>query len=517
MRKTTVIGAVALSAVVLATSSCGLFSGPNPPAGTDSVFTIVRQDEPPNLDPKDSLLTAQTFVGKNVTESLVMIDPETGETAPLLAKSWEWDGANEWTVHLRDDVTFHDGSRFDADAVVANIERMIDPDEQSTVAGYISGLSKIEAIDDFTVRMVTAEPDPIFLRRTFVVNFVAPDFGGGDDDAFLAENLIGTGPYELAEWDRGQSMDFVANEDYWGEAPPIKNIHVLFRGESSVRASMIQAGEAQVATNLSPADAASVASTVQQTTADVITIRVDTKGPAEKAVLKELRFREALLYALDMDTITKTILAGIAIPALGAQVIPPNSVGYNDALAAWPYDPEKAKDLVQDLVADGFDPTIPIDFNYKVAAFPSQEELVEVLIDSWAAVGITGVFQSPAEGQAWVDGVFHIAPGEDHFDMMLGASSTEVFDMGEITRYLLCDGFASLACDETFDVMLKEAALLDGPERQAAYEAAAEYAQQVIQLIGLAPRLELHGTAEGVQWTPRPGSDIYFSDIVYNP
>lgn len=513
MRK--VLAAIAFTSAVLLTTSCGALNPTD--TGSTDVFTIVREDEPNSLDPKISTATAQTFIGVNVTESLVQIDPVTGETAPLLAESWTWDGANEWIVSLRQGVSFHDGSPFNADAVVANIERIMDPAEESTLTGVVSNLQSVTATDEYTVEMITAEPDPIFLRKTIAINYVAPTFADHDDEYF-ATNPIGTGPYILSDWNRGQSIDLEANEDYWDGAPSLKKIHVEFRAESSVRAAMVAAGEAQVATNLAPSDVASVPETIQQTTADVIGVRVDMKGPAEKDILKDVRLRMAMLYAIDMKTLTETVLDGVATPALGAQMIPPGSVGYNDTLKPWPYDPEKAKELIGELVADGFDPTIPIDLNYKGGMFPRQDEVIEVLLDSWSKAGLTNIVPTPSEGQAWIDGIYAIEPGVDHFDLTLSPSSTDVFDMGAFSpKYLECDGFASLSCDAKADELTKAAAQLQGEERDEAYQELADYLQEVVPFLGLASRVALHGTVEGIEWSPRPGSNIYFKEITWTP
>src|SRR5262249_40760205 len=143
--------------------------------------------------------------------------------------------------------------------------------------------AKATKIDDYTVDITTANPDAIFPNRISRMGIPAPRWlASVPTDASLS-TLVGSGPYTLAEYVRGDHYLLKANEDYWGpNKPRIAEIKIIFRNEAAVRASMIQAGEVQLATLLTPEAAKALPAHVVELTGETPLIRINTEHPVLK-------------------------------------------------------------------------------------------------------------------------------------------------------------------------------------------------------------------------------------------
>src|SRR5690625_4561539 len=134
------------------------------PVSVDKDTIVIGLDsDPPQLDPHKSSAGVDRQVYHSVFNKLIEID-ENWEFVPQLATSWEEsDDGLTYTLELRDDVTFHDGTKFDAEAVKFNFERMLDPDFGSARAAEINSVDKVEVVDEFTVKIILKEPYAPFL------------------------------------------------------------------------------------------------------------------------------------------------------------------------------------------------------------------------------------------------------------------------------------------------------------------------------------------------------------------
>ena len=163
------------------------------------------------------------------------------------------------------------------------------------------------------------------------------------NDASITQ-AVGSGPYKLAEYVKGSHFLLKANEDYWGpNKPKIAEIKIIFRNEAAVRASMIQAGEVQLATLLTPEAAKALPAHVVELTGEAVGIRINPEHP----VLKDLRVRQAINMAFDRKSMIDSLYGDVAEP-LNGQLVRKSSMGWNPNLKDYPYDPAKAKQLVQE-------------------------------------------------------------------------------------------------------------------------------------------------------------------------
>ena len=163
---------------------------------------------------------------------------ENNEVVPGLAESWELDDAtNTYTFHLRDDVNWHDGEKFTADDVEFTIKAIMDPDNESEIASNYEDVTAINVIDDKTISFTLRDKNVAFLDYMTIGILPKHLLEGKDmqtDEYF--HNPIGTGPYKIQEWDEGQSITLVKNEDYYKGAPKIDTIVFKIVPEDNAKA-----------------------------------------------------------------------------------------------------------------------------------------------------------------------------------------------------------------------------------------------------------------------------------------
>lgn len=346
----------------------------------DATLVVGTDAEPTTLDIQaidDNGLKLATW---SINEGLVDFDPE-GNLEPILASAvpvMDPDDPTRWRVSLREGIEFTDGTPFNAEAVKFNIDRILDPDYGSTFAAELGTLSGAEVVDEYTIDLITAEPDPVLANRLRALRIVSPTAA---EDERYAEAPVGTGPYIFESWERGQSLTLKANDDYWGEPKPtIETVETRFLPDNNTRISALQAGEIDIAINVPPALAEGL---------DVI------RGsyPVEAGYLvfdtgefpySEPEFRQALQYALDLEAMNEQLFGG-QHDVTNCQPVVPSSTGFNDALEPYPYDPERAQELLDglDLPAD-----FAVDFEGTSAVYQNDREMSETIAGYWRAVGL---------------------------------------------------------------------------------------------------------------------------------
>lgn len=471
-------------------------------AAPDELIT-VRPEEPPSLDWKDLTHEPQIWALYAVIEALTDRDARTQEVRPSLAESWTWDEANTWTFTLRQGVTFHNGEPFNADAVIYTFERIADPAENAQLAQHLQNLESITALDDYTVEIKTVSIDPIFDRRISALRIGPPQFSRENPDQ-LSTTIIGTGPYKFVEWVKGQHIKLTANTEYWGEQPSIPNVTILVRQDPSVRAAMVQTGEAHLGWAINPEDVAQTERVVQYTDLRTIAMRVDTTG--QNPALADVRVRQAMLYAIDLETVANTIFLDIAAPAKGNQQVAPAVLGYDPDMDVWPYDPERARQLIDEAAADGVLVDTPITIVQRVGQVPRDNELVEYAINAWNEIGLN-VNVEVLEAAAWVEVLFAVGEEQEHGDLMFMLHSVELQDYSHSSdRFLDSDANISLWHDEETARLLAVASELRDEERRAAYQEVAHYLEDKVPFFVFGSMVQTHAVSPNLQWEPRPDS-----------
>lgn len=360
-------------------------------AGTPAIaqsrdITIVLQEEPFSVEPCDA---NTSIIGKvlkqNIVETLVDRNPATGEITPRLATSWEHPDDLTWLFHIREGVKFHDGADLNAAAVIAAINRTLDERINCEVrikvfSGFTMELSEV---DPYTVKIVTDKPQPILPTMIVPLTIMSPNTPAG----VMTDTPIGTGPYEFVDRVAGQEINLKRFDGYWGDKPQVENAKYVWRDESSVRAAMVETGEADLAPSISVDDATSEEMDHPYPNSETTRLRIQVDQPP----FDDRRVREALNLAIDRDALKGSVFSKDVIPA--TQLVPPGTVGRNDDLQVWPYDPEKAKQLLAEAKADG----VPVDAEFTIfgrtGVYPHSTESLEAIMAMLQDVGFNAKLQ----------------------------------------------------------------------------------------------------------------------------
>lgn len=320
---------VVTATVALLLAACSPGGGtPEEPAGepvAGGTLTYASGDaEPSCLDPHVGGNYPQALIATQYLESLVSLD-KSGEVIPWLATEWqESDDGLSWEFTLREDVTFTDGTPFDAEAVAANIAHVQDPATASST-GYLA-LAKIEnvvAVDDHHVRLELTAPDSALLESLSQI-WVAMESPKALERS-QEENCaapVGTGPFVVDEWERQDSVTLVRNDDY--SSPPadaegsglpyLESIVWRFIPDSASRYAALQSGEVQVIDNAQP-------DTIQSAEASGTIKELDAPRPGAsnrielnsgKAPFDDERVREAFIRSVNVDDGIDSLFFGTA-------------------------------------------------------------------------------------------------------------------------------------------------------------------------------------------------------------
>lgn len=212
--------------------------------GSDDNATIAFQENIQTMDPHDGSSGIDISVALTMYETLLTPD-EDGELQPLLAEDYEVDDESKnFTFFLRDDVEFTDGEKFNAEAVKANFERIID--SEGSINGYKSlrNVEDIEVVDDYEVKITLDDTNSQFLDKVRSIRMASPK-ALEDDDVDFGEESYGTGPFVMESWNHGESLVAKKNEDYWRDGYP-KVDQLTFKPipEDGSRIAMLKTGDA---------------------------------------------------------------------------------------------------------------------------------------------------------------------------------------------------------------------------------------------------------------------------------
>jgi ABC-type transport system substrate-binding protein len=344
-------------------------SVPTEVAGPKSGGTLVfaYSSNVTNMDPSRIVGQWNTLPYYVVYDGLVRLKAESGvEFEPALAESWETseDGLTK-LFHLRKDVKFHDGTPFNADAVVFTFMRIIDPNHPFHYGDMAPGVSnfefmdKVEAVDEYTVKMTLKWPFPFVEEMIsgydglIMCPSTHEEFG---DQAFSPTHANGTGPFKLTNWIDGDRMEFTRNDDYWAGKPYLDKLVVRTVPEPSTQFAELQAGSVHIVEGIThPRNILSIKANPDLEIHQLPGPIWDWLGyNLTKPIFADVRVRQAICYAIDRETMAKTIYQDLVTPQIGW--VPQYCTYHDESETLWPYDPEKAKELLAEAgYADGFE------------------------------------------------------------------------------------------------------------------------------------------------------------------
>jgi peptide/nickel transport system substrate-binding protein len=319
------------------------------------VLVVGQVAEPQALDPSTVTAANDFRILVNVFEGLVGYAPGTLDIVPKLAESWEVseDGL-QYTFKLRPGVTFHDGTPFNAEAVKFTFDRMLDESHPFYNTGpfplsfFFSSIASTEVVDDLTVRFTLSEPYAPFLSNLAsptgaIVSPTAVEASGTE----FGRNPVGTGPFKFAEWRPNEAVAIEANPDYWNGAPELQAVVFRPLTDPNTRVAEMLAGGIDVMVEVPPASLSEFEGEGYEV--------YEAAGPhlwflilnVKEGPFSDIRVRQAANFAINKEALVDDVLEGTAQVAAGPTP-PAFGWAYNEALEPYPYDPDRARALLEE-------------------------------------------------------------------------------------------------------------------------------------------------------------------------
>jgi peptide/nickel transport system substrate-binding protein len=392
-----------LSLVVLlaiaAFPGCG-----RPPVQTGNTFVIAIESEADILDPQVAGGWVTWRINRQMFEPLVDEDltiPSAEAVVPplkpALAQSWDIsDDGLEYTFHIRKGVRFHDGTPLDAAAVEYNIRRMWDKKSPmySTKAGGQTGfvwkfLESVGTVDDHTVKVRLKQPFSEFLRMlaqggngsTAIMSPTALQKYGDD----IADHPVGTGPFKFKERIRGERIDLVRNDDYWGTVPSIDGVVFRPLPDPSARTAALRSGDVDMIAVPNPDSIDNLVNEGYQLSEGIPPHVWYLSFNMKDRYTSIPQVREAINLAVDREGMAKDLLRGSVQPAWGVQAL--SAGGYIERKDAYTRNLDKARALLASVgLKDGFQTTLITSTDGSGQIMPAQ--MAEFLQQNLAEIGI---------------------------------------------------------------------------------------------------------------------------------
>lgn len=344
-------------------------------------LTVAINSEPGTLNPYDHDIT-NAFLATSLTYETLIVKDKDGNYQPKLAKEWNWIDDTTVQFKLRDDVTFHDGSKFNAEDVKFCLGLMAESSFTKNFFGHVD-LENTTVDDDYTITIKLDQPYAPFEAalaswRGAMISKEAYEKDGAD--AF-GRAPVGTGPMQFKEWVTGDHIAFTANPNYWGDALNYDNLNIRIIVESASRTMELETGGVDIAMNIPTEDCDRVQDNPDLNLISGEGLRFEfLLLNIEDDINKDIRVREAMAHAINYQALVDTVWRGHA--KVADSFLPPAVMGYK-SVGPYTYDVELSKKLLAEAgYPDGFE------FDFITWQNDYNPQVAQVLQSMWAQVGI---------------------------------------------------------------------------------------------------------------------------------
>jgi peptide/nickel transport system substrate-binding protein len=395
------------------------------PGGT---FRFGRFEDSVTFDPVATFYNADIWLLQSVYEQLLRVAPNGTELEPSLATSWEISpDALTYTFHLRQGVTFHDGSPLKASDVKYSMGRAKnDPNNIWTFT--MVAVDDVQAPDDATVVVKLNQPWAPFLADIAMFNCaVYPEAWASANEQRLASEMNGTGPFAFVEFKKGEYVLLKKNPAYWDEGLPyLDEVKVVYVADDNARILQLQGGDLD---GVNGVPASRVAELGNDPNLQVLqlpssfSLYINLQFKTEP--LDDVNARLALNFATDKQAIVQAILFGIGTEA--TTFMPKGALYWNDELPGFPFDLDKAKEyLAKSKAPNGF----PIELQY-LAGNAEHEQLTAAIKDMWAKINVD-VSIAPTE-----QSTFNANFANENFQAMCNYWTNDIIDPDELVAWAI--------------------------------------------------------------------------------
>jgi len=472
------------------------------------------------IDPHYHNVTPNNNVAAHIFDYLVLRD-ERQKPIPGLAESWRTIDPLTWEFKLRKGVKFHDGGEFTAADVVASIERVpLVPNSPSPFTAYTKQIKEMTVVDPYTIRFRTAAPYPLMpTDMTQVAIISAKAAKASTEDFNSGKAAIGTGPYKLVRYAKGDRIDLARHDGYWGGKTPWEKVTLRLLPNDASRVAALLAGDVQAIEYVPTSDVTRIRADKRLNVYKIIADRLiylhldsdrdvspfvtDKDGkPLAKNPLKDARVRKAISKAINRNAIVDKVMEGEAVAA--GQLLADGMFGTTRNLRVEPYDPAGAKKLLAEAgYPDGFGITIHAPNNRYV----NDAKIAQAVAQMLTRVGIA------TKVEAMPSATFFPQATDLKFSLMLVGWSSGTGEASSPLKALVATynrdkGFGTANrgrySNPRVDALLEQAlATVDDPKREALLQRATEIAIDDTGIVPLHFQVNLWATRNGITYAPR--------------
>jgi peptide/nickel transport system substrate-binding protein len=467
---------------------------------------IAQGVDPTTLDPHNHEETPAYNVLLNLYDTLLFRDRDL-KLIPWLAESWRVVNPTTWEFKIRRNLKFHDGEEVDAEAVKWSLERVSSPELKMRQAPNFTLVDRVEAADKYTVRVHTKKPFPTLENQLALRGaIVPPKYFKEKDMATVARNPVGSGPYRFVKWAKDEAITLEANEQWWGGAPKIKTLVFRPIPEHTTRVAALQAGEADIVTNVPPHLIKQVESDPKLYTSKAPSVRTlfiwvythkydkehKLVGPYDGPT-KDKRVRQALNYAVNVDDVIKNVLEGNGIRT--ATVLTSKHFGFDPKLPPYKQDVARVKQL---LTEAGYPNGVDLVLNSPDGRYLKDKEVAEAIGGQLTKAGIRTQVRTHEWGtylnqMTYVHGAGPLA--------LIGWGNTTWDADGTLAPLFHSGKLLSNYHNEQFDSLIDEAATTVDPKtRQALYSKALLIFLDEAPAIPLYQQMDIYGVSKRVKF-----------------
>ncbi|MEO8740163.1 MAG: ABC transporter substrate-binding protein [Casimicrobiaceae bacterium] len=472
------------------------------------------------IDPHFHNVTPNNNVAAHIFDYLVLRD-ERQKPIPGLAESWKTIDPLTWEFKLRKGVKFHDGSDFTAADVVASIERVpVVPNSPSAFTAYTKQIKEMVVVDPYTIRFKTSTPYPLMPSDMTQVAIISKQAAKASTEDFNSgKAAIGTGPYKVMRYAKGDRIELARYEGYWGGKTPWEKVTLRLLPNDASRVAALLSGDVQAIEYVPTADVAKIKSdrklNVYTVIADrLIYLHMDSDREVSPFVtdrdgkllprnpLKDARVRKAISKAINRPAIVEKVMEGQAVAS--GQLLAEGMFGYTRNLKIEAYDPEGAKKLLAEAgYPNGFGITIHAPNNRYV----NDAKIAQAVAQMLTRVGIV------TKVEAMPSAPFFAQATDLKFSLMLLGWSSGTGEASSPLKALLATynkdkGFGTANrgrySNPRVDALLEEGLYtVDDLKREAILQRATEIAINDTGIVPLHSQVNVWATRDGITYVPR--------------
>lgn len=498
-------------------------------ATPEASLVVAQRAEVTSIDPHYANYGPNMVLAAHLFDRLVHQD-ENQRPEPGLALAWRAISPTKWQFVLRPNVRFHDGTRFDAEDVVSSwrrVERMKGP---SSMAIYSRSITAMTAVGDLLVEMETSVPWPLLPLEISQMSIISSDYETATTEDFEAgKAAIGTGPFRLVTWNKGDSVELAANSKYWGGGSHWSQVTLKTVSDDAARVTALIEGSVDMIDSVPPVDAGRMATSAVVRVASIPTSRVIYLGfdfgeapppgttardgsPLARNPFLDLRVRKAVSLAIDRTAIVKHAMDGRGVPA--GQLLPDTLFGALGNGSPDTADPDEARRLLVDAgYPQGFLTRLDCTRNRYV----NDSDICQAIGLALTGIGIE------ARVQTWPSGEFFSKAAEREFSIRMAGWGTGTGEASYTLRGLLgardmergvgVSNYGHYSNPELDALVGQAVEVFDDGRRQVLLQAAMHIARQDLGVIPLHFQNATWATRAGIIYTPRNDEFTLIRDV----